>query len=57
VRAQEMNGANVSGVKAALQLMGNDCGAARPPSAWPLTDHQLNDLKTMLEAENLLGSS
>ena len=57
VRAQEMNGANVSGVKAALQLMGIDCGATRPPSAWPLTDHQLNDLKTMLEAENLLGSS
>ena len=57
VRAQEMNGANVSGVKAALQLMGIDCGATKPPSAWPLTDHQLNDLKTMLEAENLLGSS
>jgi len=57
VRAQEMNGANVSGVKAALQLIGHDCGATRPPSAWPLTDHQLNDLKIMLAAENLLGSS
>ena len=48
VRAQEMNGTNVTGVKTALQLMGNDCGATRPPSAWPLTDQQKNDLKTML---------
>lgn len=57
VRAQKMNGANVSGVKAVLQLMGNDCRATRPPSAWSLTDHQLNDLKTMLVTENLLESS
>jgi 4-hydroxy-tetrahydrodipicolinate synthase len=54
VRAQEMNGTNVTGVKAALQLMGNDCGAARPPSAWPLTGPQHDELKTMLLAEKLL---
>lgn len=56
VRAQEMNGTNVTGVKAALKLMGNDCGAARPPSAWPLSNTQHKDLKQMLEAEKLLGA-
>ncbi|MFB0991109.1 MAG: dihydrodipicolinate synthase family protein, partial [Rhodospirillales bacterium] len=56
VRAQEMNGTNVTGVKTALQLMGNDCGATRPPSAWPLTDQQKNDLKTMLSTEKMLDS-
>jgi 4-hydroxy-tetrahydrodipicolinate synthase len=33
VRAEEQNGANVTAVKAALQLMGEDCGPTRPPSA------------------------
>ncbi len=56
VRAQEMNGTNVTGVKAALQLMGNDCGATRPPSAWPLTEPQMHDLKAMLAGENLLST-
>jgi 4-hydroxy-tetrahydrodipicolinate synthase len=36
LRAQERNGTNVSVVKAALQLLGEDCGAPRPPAAWPL---------------------
>lgn len=36
LRAMENNGTNVTVVKAALQIMGPDCGAARPPSAWPL---------------------
>ena len=40
IRAEEQGGANVSGVKAALQAMGEDCGAPRPPAAWPLTDDQ-----------------
>lgn len=40
LRAEEGNGTNVSVVKAALQLMGNDCGHARAPSAWPLTPQQ-----------------
>jgi 4-hydroxy-tetrahydrodipicolinate synthase len=44
VRAEEGNGTNVSGVKAALQLIGNDCGPARPPSAWPLTPAQQTKL-------------
>lgn len=45
VRADELNGTNVSGVKAALQLLGEDCGQTRPPSAWPLTDTQLKKLR------------
>jgi 4-hydroxy-tetrahydrodipicolinate synthase len=40
VRAEEMNGTNVTGVKTALQLIGIDCGATRPPSAWPPTEAQ-----------------
>ena len=31
VRAEEMNGTNVTGVKAALLAMGRDCGPTRPP--------------------------
>ena len=42
LRAKERNGSNVSVVKAALKLIGIDCGAARPPATWPLpeTDQQ-----------------
>ena len=50
LRAEEQNGTNVTVVKAALQLMGEDCGATRPPSAWPLTDSQLNKLRGQLAA-------
>jgi 4-hydroxy-tetrahydrodipicolinate synthase len=48
LRAQERNGTNVSVVKAALQLMGEDCGATRPPSAWPLTDAPMAKLRRLL---------
>ena len=41
IRAEEQNGANVTAVKAALQLMGEDCGPTRPPSAWPLMEGQM----------------
>jgi 4-hydroxy-tetrahydrodipicolinate synthase len=54
VRAQEMNGTNVTSDKADLQSMGNDCGATRPPSAWQLTKQQLGDLRSMLTSEGLL---
>ncbi len=57
VRAQEMNGTNVTGVKTALQLMGDDCGSTRPPSAWPLTASQMNDLKAMMSAEGLISTT
>jgi 4-hydroxy-tetrahydrodipicolinate synthase len=48
VRAEESNGTNVTGVKAALQLIGNDCGPTRPPSAWPLTDGQAKKMRESL---------
>ncbi|MBW9088584.1 dihydrodipicolinate synthase family protein [Rhizobium wenxiniae] len=48
VRAEEMNGSNVTGVKAALALIGHDCGATRPPSAWPLTVPQQTALSTFI---------
>ncbi|MGF6093261.1 dihydrodipicolinate synthase family protein [Pseudomonas sp. 18175] len=47
LRAEENNGTNVTVVKTALQMIGHDCGATRPPSAWPLTAKaktHLNDL-------------
>lgn len=48
LRAEEGNGTNVSVVKAALRLMGNDCGHVRPPGAWPLTDRQATRLAESL---------
>jgi 4-hydroxy-tetrahydrodipicolinate synthase len=54
LRAQENNGTNVTVVKTALQLMGNDCGATRPPSAWPLTDGQHRQLHALMSGWNLL---
>lgn len=49
IRAEEQNGTNVTGVKAALQLIGIDCGPTRPPSAWPLTDVQMSRLHKLVE--------
>jgi 4-hydroxy-tetrahydrodipicolinate synthase len=49
IRAEEQNGTNVTGVKAALQLIGIDCGPTRPPSAWPLTDAQMRRLRKLVE--------
>jgi len=51
IRAEEMNGTNVTGVKAALQALGRDCGPTRPPSAWPLTKTQQDKLEAFI-AEN-----
>ncbi len=48
LRSQENNGANVTVVKAALRLMGTDCGATRPPSAWPLADASQKELQRLL---------
>ena len=53
IRAEEQNGTNVTVVKAALQMLGEDCGPARPPSAWPLTAAQLSRLRARLEAWGL----
>jgi len=54
IRAEEQNGTNVTTVKAALQLMGNDCGPTRPPSAWPLTERQQVELRRLMVAWKLI---
>jgi 4-hydroxy-tetrahydrodipicolinate synthase len=56
IRAEEQSGTNVTTVKAALQLMGLDCGATRPPSAWPLSERQMTQLRSLLASWNLTGS-
>ncbi len=53
IRAEEMNGANVTGVKAALRALGQDCGSTRPPSAWPLTETQEVRLRGFLTSNGL----
>ncbi|MDP0927133.1 dihydrodipicolinate synthase family protein [Paracoccus onubensis] len=53
IRAEEMNGTNVTGVKAALLGMGLDCGPTRPPSAWPLTPSQQKRLDVFLKTHVL----
>ncbi|MGP9804843.1 dihydrodipicolinate synthase family protein [Paracoccus sp. NSM] len=53
IRAQEMNGTNVTGVKAALIAQGLDCGPTRPPSAWPLTRAQQALLDRFIADNNL----
>ncbi|WP_332700023.1 dihydrodipicolinate synthase family protein [Devosia sp.] len=54
IRAEEMNGTNVTGVKAALLALGRDCGPTRPPSAWPLTAQQQAKLEAFI-ADNALS--
>jgi 4-hydroxy-tetrahydrodipicolinate synthase len=53
IRAEEQNGTNVTVVKAALALIGEDCGPTRPPSAWPLTESQMRRLRERLQAWRL----
>ena len=55
LRAEEGNGTNVTVVKAALALLGRDCGAVRPPGAWPLSERQATALRAALEAWGLVG--
>jgi 4-hydroxy-tetrahydrodipicolinate synthase len=57
IRAEEQSGTNVTTVKAALQLMGLDCGATRPPSAWPLSERQMTQLRKLLASWNLTGTT
>lgn len=54
IRAEEMNGTNVTGVKAALLALGRDCGPTRPPSAWPLTTAQQAKLDAFIAQNNLI---
>lgn len=53
IRAEELNGTNVTGVKAALIAQGHDCGPTRPPSAWPLSAAQAARLAAFM-TENAL---
>jgi len=57
LRAEEQNGTNVTVVKTALKLMGEDCGATRPPSAWPLTEAQVAKLRKQLAAWGIKASA
>jgi 4-hydroxy-tetrahydrodipicolinate synthase len=57
LRAEEGNGTNVTVVKSALALMGQDCGAVRPPGAWPLSERQMRDLRAALAAWGLLDGA
>lgn len=54
LRAEEGNGTNVTVVKAALQMLGQDCGGVRPPGAWPLTERQSAELRRRLGAWGLI---
>lgn len=54
IRAEELNGTNVTGVKAALQALGQDCGPTRPPSAWPLTEAQQAKMRDFLAKNGLI---
>ena len=54
IRAAEMNGTNVTGVKAALMALGQHCGPTRPPSAWPLTQAQQGQLDAFLRDNHLI---
>jgi len=55
IRAEEQNGTNVTGVKAALMAIGQDCGPTRPPSAWPLTEQQQAVLDQFITDNGLKG--
>ena len=54
IRAEEMGGTNVTGVKSALALQGFDCGGVRPPGSWPLTDTQTDRLRRFMAGNGLL---
>jgi 4-hydroxy-tetrahydrodipicolinate synthase len=54
IRAEEMNGANVGGVKAALQAVGLDCGPTRPPASWPLSTSAQSRLQSFLGRYDLV---
>ncbi len=56
LRSEEGNGTNVSIVKGALKLLGNDCGHVRAPGAWPLTQRQETRLAKALKEWGLIPS-
>lgn len=54
IRAEELGGTNVTAVKTALSLLGQNCGPTRPPSAWPLTSDQDARLRGFMERVGLI---
>lgn len=54
IRSEELNGVNVTGVKAAVRAIGHDCGPTRPPAAWPLNRDQSERLHQFLSANDLI---
>lgn len=54
IRAEELNGTNVTCVKAALLAQGIDCGPTRPPSAWPLSASQQAKLDGFMSSNQLI---
>ena len=44
----------VSGVKAALAMMGNDCGAPLAATAWPLTQSQSDWIRGFMINQNFM---
>ena len=54
IRAEEMGGTNVTGVKSALIAQGLDCGPTRAPSAWPLTEDQSARMTRFLTDNRLI---
>ena len=57
IRAEELNGTNVTAVKAALRALGQNCGPTRPPSAWPLTETQEAKMHDFLRSNGLIGQT
>jgi 4-hydroxy-tetrahydrodipicolinate synthase len=57
LRAEEGNGTNVTVVKSALAMMGQDCGHVRPPGAWPLTERQSAELRRRLTQWGLIDAA
>jgi len=55
IRAGEQGGSNVSGVKLALRLRGEDCGHTRPPAAWPLADTDAVRLQDFMRENGILN--
>ena len=55
LRAEEMGGTNVSVVKTALALMGENCGPTRPPSSWPLSAAQESRLREFLSEHCIMS--
>ena len=55
IRAGEKGGSNVSGVKLALRMLGEDCGHARPPAAWPVADADAVRLQDFMRENGILN--